>query len=289
MANETTASSADAALQEIWISEALRQLLAKRKVSKEGVVTVKMVSGKKKGDNVDFTELSGIGTTATNTDGTVTNQVLTHTQRQVALTNWRESTITIVDRADVQSVLDYDTEVPLVEAAALGQYMDDTILDDHASLTGVSAQVGNAAAPGAFNSDMALEADTGLQDQNVEAEDGQIHWILSNRAYAQLFKNEVLQSASDSGDDKSAVVTGQLRKLLGYDIIRTSRVVSTGTPSVHKNMLLHEKCIAMGISRDLQVDKFRLAKNTQYSTDVIFGEGVIRAVLGVTINTSTVA
>src|SRR3990167_3031429 len=159
MANETTSSVGDAAVPVYLVAEALRQLLAKRKISKPGVVLHQMVSGKKKGDEVDFTELSGISTNDTNTDGTVTNQSLTHTARTIALTVWRESTITIVDRLKVQSVLDYDTEVPLVEAAALGQYMDDTVADDHGSLTGI---VGSTASPSAMSSDMRSEADTTL-------------------------------------------------------------------------------------------------------------------------------
>ena len=287
MANEITVSVADAGLPEIWMSEALLGLYDRRLVSVEPVIWVKEVTGKNKGDNIDFTEFADTSTNAVGSDGSVTNQSITHTQRQVALSSWREATWDVVDRASLQSVFDYSVLAPREQAAAIGEYMDDTVLDDHGSFNGSNA-IGDTANPAPLNIDFCLDADAVLYQVPLPDKEPR-HFVLYPRSYAQLFKGELVASASHSGGDKGAQVSGTIKTILGWPVIRTSRVVTTGTPYVAKNLLLGRHAIAMGISRDIKLDVFRVDKANQYSTDVLFGEAVIRSNFAVTMNNKSAA
>lgn len=287
MPNEITVTVADAGLQEIWISEALEGLYEAKKVAKEPVIWVKMMTGKSKGDNIDFTEFSDSSVNNVGADGTLTNQAITHTQRQVALSRWREVTWDVVDRVSAQSALDYSIEAPREQAGALGEDMDDSVLDDHGSFSG-NYNIGDTVSPGPMNIDMILDAEINLRNTPVPEKE-QVHLVLGLRAYAQLFKNELLAGADQSGDGKGAQVTGQIKTVLGYPVIRTSRVVSTGTPAVLKNFLLGRRAIAMGISSDLNPEVFRTQKSKRYSTDILYGEAVIRSNFAVVMNTKSAA
>lgn len=287
MPNEITATVADVGLREVWISEALEGLYESKKVAKEPIIWVKQMTGKNKGDNIDFTEFTASSVNTVGADGTLTNQAITHTQRQVALSRWREVTWDVVDRVSAQSALDYSVEAPREQSRALGQDMDDSVLDDHGSFSG-SYNIGDTSQPGPMNIDMILEAEINLRNAPVP-ETEPVHLALGLRAYAQLFKNELLAGASDAGSAKGAQVTGQIPSVLGYPLIRTSRVVSTGTPAVLKNFLLGRRAIAMGISTDLNPEVFRTQKSKRYSTDILYGEAVIRSNFAVVMNTKSAA
>ena len=285
MANEITVTVADASLPEIWIPEALRARYAKAVVSKSDVILFKMVTDEnpKVGDNLDFTELAALSVNNVGASGSTTNQATTHTARQVALSTWQECTWTIADRTAKQSVLDYFKEFSISAGDALAMAMDDAVLDDHGSFTGSNA-IGDTVSPGAMSDDLALEALVVLDDANVPEDERT--WIFAPRAKAHLLKLSAFSDAHATGFKKSSKLTNLFGELYGSPVVTTSRVVSTGTPVLRKNLYLHREAIAMGMVSKLNIEKFaRTSKANTYSADVLYGEGVIRSTHGVTINT----
>ena len=281
--SEVTVTVADVALPEYWEAVALRGRYANSVLAKPEVVTFKMSKGKKFGDNYNFTETSVLSTNAVSADGAVANQSLTHTQRQVALSLWREVTITVPDRTQIQSVLDYGEEFSFNAGKAMGVYEDDSIADDHGSYTGTNA-IGDVADPGAMSDDLALEAVVILDNNNIPAEDRT--WAFSPRAKADLLKMDKFTLANATGFSKGVQLTGEFGDLYGNRVLTTSRIVATGTPSVRKNLYLHKEACALVMERSLNVEVLaRVGKATTWSADILFGEAVIRTTHGVTINT----
>ena len=283
MANEITVTIADASLAEIWIAEALRAVYAKAVVARPEVILIKMLENGKKGDNLDFTEIGSLSVNNVGADGGITNQATTQTQRQVALSTWQECTWDVVDRVQLQSVLDHYKEFSVAAGQALAVAMDDAVLDDHGSFTGSNA-IGSTTSPSQMSDDLALEAVVVLDNGNVPED--QRTWVFSPRAKADLLKLSKFSDAQATGFKKGSQLTNLFGELYGSPVVTTSRVITTGAPSVRKNLYLHREAIAMGIVRKINIEKLaRVAKRTPYSADVLYGEAVIRSAFGVTINT----
>lgn len=282
MANEQTFASVDSAVAQIWIAEELEALYEEKQVAKEPIIYTQFKEGLVKGDIVNFSELSTMTVGNVGTDGAVNNQTITHTARTVTIDQHRECTVEVVDRAGAQSVLNYDVIVFRDQAKALGEDMDIGILDDHSSFNGANA-IGEPGNPGPMSLDLALEADQVLWDAKVPGTEPR-HWLVAPKAYRQFYNNNLLSSAADSGSPKSAAVSGKVPDILGYQVIRTANVRRVGNPAVHKNLLLARRGVGLAMSIDLNPEIFRVRKSKQYSTDVLWGEGVLRSNFAVTIN-----
>lgn len=287
MANEIDVTVADAALREVWVTEALRALYAESVVAKPDVILIKEAKGKEKGDNVNFTQLAALSVNDVGAAGTVTNQATTHTQRQVALNRWREVTWTVVDRVAKQSAIDHEFEFNAQALEALSEDMDLSVLDDHGSFTGDNAK-GSTVSPEPMNADLALEAVIELADVR-KVKKKNMNLILGIRSAANLFKEDRLGSADKSGKSSGYLISGAVPTFMGIRTLEHPIVVQTGDPLVEKNLLLSKRAIGMGISSEPNFDKFRTSKANQYSTDVLYGEAVLLSTEGVTINARAAA
>lgn len=284
MANEITVTVADAALPEIWEKEALRALYEKRLVAKPDVVLFKVVEGKP-GDNIDFTELGALTVAGVGSDGAAnTNTAMTHTQRQIALSNWRGTNISVPNRTLVQSVLSYDKEFAVAAGGALGQDMDDSILDDHGSIT--TNVEGSTTTPGIMTDALLRAAILDLEALAVPAE--KRTFILHPKARFEILGDENFKNAYATGSDKGIQVSGLMLPLYGIKMVVSSRVVSTGTPAVRKNLLIQEQCLGFALQKDITITKHDRVGDysVRWLAEYLSGDAVLRNNHGVVINTA---
>ena len=281
MANEITVTVADSSIAELWPAEALRARSSRSVLAKPEVVLFKMVEGKKL-DTIRFTELAEMSTNAVGADGTVTNQATTQTQRTITLSEWREVTWRVANRVLEQSVLDYGMEFSKGAGARLGEYMDATIADDHASIT--TSVEGSTTNPGAMSDDLALASIVDLDDLSVPAEDRT--FAFRPKAKSELLKLDKFSLAYATGLQKGAQVSGLFGELYGIKVVTSPEIVSTGTPAVLKNLLLHKQCIGLAMQKNIGIHrKDPPDLSTMWIAEVLYGEAVLRDNHGVVINT----
>lgn len=280
MADEITITVADAALPENWEKKALRALYAARVVAKPDVLLYKVSEGKP-GDNINFTELGALSVAAPSAAGVIANTALTHTQRQIALSSWRSTAISVPTRAMYQSVLEYGQEFSVGAGDALGQDMDDLILDDHGSLT--SNNEGSTTTPIPMSDALVRAAILDLDVLSVPKE--KRTFILHPTAKWALLGDSDFKRSDATGKSEGGMVSGILHPLYGVKFVETPRVVQSG--SVRKNLLLQEKCIGFVVQKDISITKHdRVGDLTvRWIAEYLCGEAVLRQNHGVVINT----
>lgn len=277
MANEITNTEADALIPEVWVKEALLARYAKSVLY--GRVLHKDDAVRQMGDIIHIPTMPTVSTNAVTSVGGVTNQALTPTDSTITVNEWREVTIDVVDRANIQSHSDLMSLFTPAFGSAVGVYQDDTMFDDHASFTGV----GNATSGVVFNDDLILAAMQALQDNDVPDED--LSWYIPPVAIKQLLKNDKFVLALNRGDGKGLQVVGPkaLGELYGIPLYRSSRVVTSG--EMRKGLLLHKEAIGAATQKNFRIETLaRVRKSTPISGDILFGEAVLRASHGRTLN-----
>lgn len=279
-ATVTTAANVDSSVSEFWQAKALQQRTAKAVVSKSDVLLYKTVEGMK-GDVVRWTELSGVVSNDAGTDGGVAGGAVTHTARTVTLDNWREVSASFSDRAIAQSVLDQFKEFTDYAARLLAQRMDDTVLDDHGSLT--TNVEGSTSVPSPLNEDLLNAGIADLDGLDIPAEDRTFIFHTKNKS--DLLKLSQFTLAYATGLKQGAQLTGEIPPLYGVKSVVTTRVVSTGSPAVRKNLLLHKECIGFALQKNIRILRFsKTALNDQFAADALWGEAVLRENHGAVIN-----
>ena len=277
MASEITITVASAAAPTIVEKEALRALYANRVVARPNVVKYEIRSGKP-GQNVDHVELGALNVNAAGADGGVTNTAVTHTQRQIALDDWRHVAISIPYRTVAQSVLDYDVEFGASAGGALGADMDSLLT---ALWNSVSGTEGNS---GAIMADSLVRASIlDLDLLNVPQE--KRTFVLHPSAKFALLGDADFRSANITGAGKGGHVTGILHPLYGIEFVTTTQVVNS---SGYKNLLLQENCMGFMLQREISIKKHELVGDltVRFTADYLAGAGILRANHGVAITTA---
>lgn len=283
--NELTVTVTDPALLEFWDAEALEAAYSEAVIAKSERVVFETSNGKKFGDVYHFTELAAFTTNAVGADGGVTNQSITHTNRNVTIDQWRDVTVTVSDRSKIQSSLEYGEIIARNAGKAIAENLDTALFGNHSSITGAN-QLGGTTAETveAMSDDLATEANIILDDLKVPQKDRT--WFFAPRSKWQLLKMDKFVDAHRTGKEKGAQTTGLIGELYGSDVLSSALIVSTGSPAVRKNLYLHRQCMAMVMERNLNMEKLaRVSKADTWSADVLYGEATIRNDWGVVINT----
>lgn len=282
--NELTVTVTDAAIREYWNSEALNGAYSEATIAKKENVIHEFSDGKKFGDVYHFIETAAFTTNAVGADGAVTNQSITHTNRQVSINLWRDVSVTLPDRSNIQSALEYGNWFSKNAGGAIAEYWDEQLFGLHTDIQAAN-QLGSTTSPEPMSDDLVLEANIVLDDAKVKQNDRA--WFFAPRAKYTLLKMDKFVDVMKTGLSKGAQLTGLLGELYGSNVFMSALVVNTGTPAVRKNLYMHRTCMAMVMERELNIEKLaRVSKADTWSGDTLGGRAVTRANWGVVINTA---
>lgn len=254
-----------------------------------GMVIAQRVANKssiaaKKGDIIHVT-IDGtytVGTVAST--GAVAAQNYALSTVDITLQNWEQITLVITDKAEAQSFWTPDSVFPKNAGKAFGSKYDSVLAGLHGSITN---NVGSTGSPSEFDTTLAREAILKLADLNVPLED--LSWCIAPSSYySGLLAEQQLTSADSAGIPKNLLTTGFMRTLLGAPLYLSTNIVSTGTPAVRKNLLLHKSCMAIAWQKNAEIKTADglagLVLGTIVNAQSLYGYNVIRASHGVVIN-----
>ena len=240
----------------------------------------------KKGDiiHVSIDQKYTVGTISA--AGAFTPQNYTLTTVDVTLNQWEQISIRVLDRAEAQAFWQPGSNFPERTGAAFADRYDGQIA---ALYTGITAQVGSTTSPGNFDKNLAQEAMLLLARTNIPLDD--LTFNLHHTAYYSGLCNEIgLVDASKTGDSRSVIISGKVNPLFNVPVSLSSNIIATGTPTVHKNMLLHRSALAIAWQKDGEIDKARgtagLVAGWIFLAQSLYGQSAIRADHGVVINSA---
>lgn len=265
MANDFDNTALNSTVRELWdekVEEAryATAVIANRVSNKSGIA-------QKKGDIIHVTvdQRFTIGTVAA--DGSYTPQNYALSTVDITLNQHEQVVIRILDRAEAQSFWTPDSTFPNRVGQAFGSRYDAQLAALH---SGVAAgnSVGSTATPADFDKTMFQEAMLKLAQSNIPLED--LSWIMHPAAYYSGLTNEAqLTAALDSGQPKNVLTTGYKFPLFGVPVYHSTNIVSTGSPAVYKNLLVHKSAIAIAWQ-----------KNTEIKRADAFSAGVFGTLIG---------
>lgn len=277
MANDFDNVALNATVRELWdekVEEAryATAVIANRVSNKSGIA-------QKKGDIIHVTidQRYTVGTVAA--DGTFTPQNYTPTTVDVTLNQWEQVVIRILDRAEAQSFWTPDSIFPRKVGEAFGSRYDAQLAALHSSVAAGNT-VGSTATPQDFDKSLFQEAMLRLASTNIPLED--LSWVIHPTAYYVGLTNEAqLTAANEAGLPKNVLTTGFKFPLFGVPVYMSTNIVSTGTPAVYKNLLLHKSAIAIAWQKNAEIKRADAFVSGVFGTLIgaqsLYGQNVIRS------------
>lgn len=222
------------------------------------------------------------------TVGSVTNQTVTLSEGQLTVDQWREATVEIVDKSGIQSLFGDPKKLAMrfakEFAPALAEDMDNKVLAEHSNIT--TNVVGDTAAPVDFKDSHARAAMQKLDEARIPKKNR--GFVLSPKAYWDMFGQEKYSSAAMMGTSKGAVAGGPdvLPSIYGAKWFQSQEVAVSG--ALDKNLLLHKDTIALGVQRNVDIQIFAKTQlSTRINGNILYGVKTIRENHGCVINTAT--
>jgi hypothetical protein len=251
-------------------------------------VSNKSEIAKKKGDIIHVPIDQKLSVVTVGSDGTFTPQNYTISGSDITLNQWKAVPVQILDQAASQSFWTPASSFPTNAGKALAVQYD----TDLAGLyTGVAAAnvVGNPASPAAFGRSHGQEALFKLADSNVPLTD--LTFILHPVSWMGGLLNETqLTDANTSGNDKSALISGNMFSLLGVPVKLSTCIAEVA--GVKKNLLLHKSALAIAWSKSNTFEKVRSTANLTLADllvmQSVYGYATIRSDHFAVINSSAV-
>jgi hypothetical protein len=276
MANEIRASTEAAyAVVEVNRAEANHARYTKQKVVPRVVNMTSEVA--KKGDTVNIRFFPTPTVNNVGAGGTVTNQALTLTQVQLVIDKWKEITVDVEDKAEVQSDIDLLAGFSKTFGWALAQQIDSDLLALHADFTTTPI---NDGVDNLSDGDV-LAAVVALDDAKEPDEDRT--WVFAPSAKTALMALEKFSFADATGKAVGAQINGQFGELYGSPVVTTPLVATD--EGVRKNLYFHKEAMAVAIQRNVNIERLaRTKKSTPLSADALYGMKVVRPTAGVVLN-----
>lgn len=212
-------------------------------------------------------------------DGSVTNQSITLTDNNITINNHMEATIEVLDSAGYQSILG-DGRVLAQRFATqfgprLAERADNDLFALHADST--LTQVGSTSSPGEFSSAMLRLAQQRLDEQRVLKSNRSA--VLAPQAFWELFSEDKMALAYATGLKMGVTVSGpdSVPTIFGLKYFQSPEIASTGSPAVHKNLVLHKEGLALVMQRNIQIVPLaKTALTTRITGHVLYDVASIR-------------
>ena len=284
MANDFDNTALNSVIKELWDERIEDTRYATGVIMKN--VANKSSIAVKKGDliHVSIDQKYTVGTVSA--AGAFTPQNYAVVTSDITLNQWEQIAIRVLDRAEAQAFWQPGSNFPERAGAAYADRYDAQLAGLY---TGITAQVGSTTSPSNFDKNLAQEAMLTLAKNNIPLED--LTFNLNPTAYYNgLCNEEQLTAASKSGFDKNVITTGRVFDLFGTPVSLSTNIIATGTPSVHKNMLLHRSALAIAWQKDGEIEKVRGTAGGIlawiFVAQSLYGLATIRADHGVVINSA---
>lgn len=251
MSAELTISVVGGAAPTIVSKEALRYFYGSRVVSNPSVVKFKIVSGKP-GQNFDFYELGALTVASIASTGAANaNTEWTHTQRSVALTDWRGTNIRVPNVSQEQSSFDYAKEFGIAAADALGEDMDIQVLSDYANFTTNAVGTAGNPTPDPMNDAVIRGLLAKIESQKVRRMDENMSLVLHPTSWYQLLADADFKRADAIGGGKGVHISGMVLPIYGLKVLVTTSIRGTG--AVKANLIFAQKAIGVVLNHDIRI------------------------------------
>ena len=219
--------------------------------------------------------------------GAVTNQALTPTESQLTVDKWKECTIDVVDKANRQSLIDLLTAFTPAFGRAMGAQFDTDLAALYSDVT--SNTVGSTTDPTEPASmEMLTAAMQKLLDLDVPVDEpNDISFCFHTSQWPILKKIDVLNNANLTGEQTGGALKFTVPNIFGIPTYFSTKINSTGSPAVRKNLLFHRQAFAWGMQKNFNVETFaRVRKSTPVSGDALYGVKTVRQNHACLINTA---
>jgi hypothetical protein len=288
MAGETGLTAATTTLPKLLRADALKARYAKSQIWKRclnGVEGDKNVSGQIKnyGDTVTFHIFPNATVGDINTDtGALTQQTFTPTAKNIVINKWKGIKSYLVDIANIQSVLNWESEFSKNFGEAISEQQDIDVLALVNGLGDIPA-IGGA---GSMTDGIVLQAQRTLDDNKVP-EDGRT-WGMAPSAESDLLMFDKFTIASATGYNKGLQVEGgRLKALYGTPVVVTPLI--TTSAGVRQNVLFHKEAFGVVMQRDFTFEKFaRTEFATPYGASALYGVAEVRDNHAIQVQTAAV-
>lgn len=288
MANETGKTAATNSIPKLLRAEALEARYAASKVWKRvtnGLDGDSFVRGaiNKFGDTVTFQIFPVATVVDINTDtGAIANQAFTPTAVSITINKWKGTKAYLVDIADIQSVLNWESEFSKGFGAAISEQQDIDVLALVNGLTSNTALGGIQP----MTDGLVLQAQRTLDDAKIPREDRT--WVFAPSAETDLLITDKFSLANTTGFDKGLQVEGgRLTGLYGTTVVVTPLV--TTSAGQRQNVLMHKQCLGVVMQREFKIEKFsRTEFATGYGASALYGVAELRDDHGIQVLTAAV-
>ena len=280
MANETTNTELDFIVPELWQPQLLQAVYDADDILNR----VQRVDGdvRGKGDILHLPAMPVISTNAVGSSGSVTNQTVTPTEAQLTVDTWRESTMTLVDKADIQSIGDIIAAFQAGAPQALGEKMVSDLLALATDANITTNVVGDGSQPldedalaASIGKLMATKFGGMLRDPN------RVSWFLDAAEWQNLKKVGVYTHADVSGSSAYAGDKLALPNFYGVPYFLSNQVRVSS--SIRYNLLAIREALALGVQRNIEMMELpRADLARRFNVNVLYGVKVraqARAVL----------
>lgn len=285
MANETGSTAASGSYPKLLRAEALKARYAKGKVWKRclnGVEGDALVKGSinKFGDTVTFQVFPSMATGDINTDtGALANTTATLTNVSITINKWKGIKVDLVDIADFQSVLNWESEFAKGFGDSISEQQDTDVV---ALVNGLTS---NTAIGGLqpLTDGLILQAQRTLDDAKIPMDDRT--WLLAPSAETDILALDKFTYANATGLDKGLQVEGgRLTGLYGTQVVVTPLV--TTTSGQRENCLFHKEAFGVVMQRDFKIEKFSRTQFSQpYGASALYGVAELRDSHGIRVLT----
>jgi len=217
--------------------------------------------------------------------GAITNSAVTPTEAQLTVSRWRHIAIDVVDRANIQALIDATRDFPATFARQLSEDLDDAIAALWTTGNFTTNNVGSSTDQP--DEDLLTSAVQKLLEASVSvANPNNVTWFFHPLDWAKLKKIDVYNDANLTGQMSGGGIKMPLPDIYGIPVV-ISPLIDTAS-SARLNFLGHRESVAVAVQKEPTIE--RLAR-TRLSTPVVVHQlsGVItnRESMGVSVRTAT--
>lgn len=281
MANEIGNTQLDYGIPEIWPEEALAAFYQEAQVAKR----VDNVSGlvAAHGDILHLPAMPAVSVNSVGADGGVTSQQLSLTEAQLTVDKWVETTVDIIDKANIQSKVNALEGFKKAFPQALNESVETELLALYASFTSNVEGDANSA----MSEDLALASLQDLLDRKFGMalrDPNRVSFILHTSQWTPCKKIAAWNDAHITGEASGGALKMSVPSLYGVPVFFNTSVASAS--SARQNLLILREAMALGIQRNISVEKLARTKlSQQWTAHCLYGVKVRAETRGVLIKT----
>ena len=210
----------------------------------------------------------------TATTGAVANQAVTIADVSLTIDKWKECTVEIVDKGGIQSYMSEESLASKFGAEfgpALAEKSDNDLFANYGDLTTNVAGDGTG-----IMADEIVRAGLQKLDEARIPKSGR-SFVLTPKAFWDLFGQDKYLLAYATGLGKGMQISGpeNVPALYGCKWYETAELTTTG--GISYNLLLHKKCLAMGMQKTINLVRFaKIALSRRINGNCLYGTKTFR-------------